>query len=285
MKRPLRLCLAGWLLLVPALLSAQRVSPKPLAMPSPGYPEELTDTGFNGAAEVDFAVKADGSVADVELAMANHRAFGRAAIAAIKSWKFEPGQRDGAAVDTRVTQKFQFMAPFEQQINAVARRKVFVALTEPALTEKEFPAKKLKVKRPARPMYPRGLAASGIEENVQVKLVVAPDGTTLNPKVVAAKHKEFEAPAVQAVALMSYEPPLKDGKPVYVETTTTLKFTNERPDFGGCARVSLDKRGGGGVTEQGADALVHRVDEFGISVRGHEENTFRRARRDQPGGQ
>ena len=61
MKRPLRLCLAGWLLLAPALLSAQRVSPKPLAMPSPGYPEELTDTGFNGAAEVDFAVKADGS--------------------------------------------------------------------------------------------------------------------------------------------------------------------------------------------------------------------------------
>jgi TonB family protein len=233
MKRPLRLCLAGWLLLAPALLSAQRTNPKPLATTSPGYPEELTDTGLSGAAEVDFTVKADGTIADVELAMANHRAFGRAALAAVKSWKFEPGTRDGAAADVRVTQKFQFAAPFEQQVNALARRKVFAAIAEPVLTEKEFPAKKLKVKRPARPMYPRALASSGVEENVQVRFIVAPDGTTLNPKVVAAKHREFEAPAVQAVALMSYEPPQKDGKAVYVETTTTVKFTNERPDFGG----------------------------------------------------
>ena len=86
-------------------------------------------------------------------------------------------------------------------------------------------------------------AGNFIEEKVQVKFVVAPDGTTLNPALAAPpKHKEFEPAAIQAVALMSYEPPLKDGKPVYVEATTTLNFTNERPDFGDGGFVS--KNGG-----------------------------------------
>lgn len=238
-KSLLPFCLAGCLALGTASALAQKVDPKPVNTPSPGYPEALTDTGLNGVVEVDLTVKADGSVADAQLGMATHRAFGRAALAAVAVWRFEPGTLDGAPVDRKVSIPFRFAAPFEQVINASAKRKVFAALPEPALTDKDYPTKKLKVKKPARPIYPRALAGSDIEEKVQVKFVVAPDGTTLNPTVVGAKHKEFEAPAIQAVALMSYEPPLKDGKPVYVETTMTLPFANERPDFGG-------GRGGGG---------------------------------------
>jgi TonB family protein len=222
-------------------LHAQRVAPKPIAAVSPGYPDELTDTGINGTAEVDFVVKADGTIADAELAMATHRAFGRAALAAVRAWRVEAATLDGKPIDQRVSQKFNFTAPLEQQVNAAARRKVFAALPETALTDKEFPTKKLKVKHAARPAYPRAMAASGVEEKVLVKFVVAPDGATLNPAVVGAKHKEFEMPALQAVAQMTYEPPMKDGKAVYVEATTTLEFANERPDFGGGGG-----RGGGG---------------------------------------
>jgi TonB family protein len=219
---------------------AQKVPPKPIAAVSPGYPEELTDSGLNGVAEVDFVVKADGMIADAELAMATHRAFGRAALAAVRAWRVEAATLEGKPIDQRVSQKFNFTAPLDQQVNASARRKVFAALPETALTDKEFPTKKLKVKRAAHPVYPRGMA-SGVEEKVLVKFVVAPDGATLNPEVVGAKHKEFELPALQAVAQMAYEPPMKDGKAVYVEASTTLEFTNERPDFGGGGG-----RGGGG---------------------------------------
>jgi protein TonB len=238
-----------------ALARADKTPPKVASAPSPGYPEELTDTGLSGVAEVDIIVKADGTVAEPKLAMATHRAFGRAAMAAITGWKFEPATRDGVAVDQKASVPFHFTAPFEQTINAMAKRKVFTALAEPALTDKDFPTKKLKVKRPARPQYPRALMSSGVAEKVQVKFVVAPDGTTLNPALVSPpKHKEFEAPAIQAVALMSYEPPLKDGKPVYVEATTTLNFELQRPDFGdggfgGGRRGGMGGggRGGGGM--------------------------------------
>jgi TonB family protein len=170
-------------------------------------------------------------------------------MAAVMVWRFEPAMLDGVAIDQKVSVPFNFPAPFDQRINAAAKRKVFVTLSEPALTDKDFPTKKLKVKKPARPVYPRALMGTDTEEKVQVKFVVAPDGTTLNPQVVGAKHKEFEAPAIQAVALMAYEPPLKDGKPVYVEATTTVAFTNERPSFdgGGFGGGRGGGRGGGGM--------------------------------------
>lgn len=250
-----RFLLLACFLTATALARAERTAPKVANTPSPTYPEELTDSGLSGTAEVDIVVKADGSVANAELAMATHRAFGRAAMAAVKTWRFEPATQDGVAVDQKVAVPFRFAAPPDQIINAVAKRKVFVALPETALTEKEFPTKKLKVKKPARPIYPRALAGSDVTEKVQVKFVVAPDGTTLNPEVVGAKHKEFEFPALQAVAMMSYEPPLKDGKPVYVEATTSLEFENDRPSFGGGGggggRGGRGGGGGGGGSRDG----------------------------------
>ena len=249
MKQILTACTilaAAWLGATSAL--AQRVAPKLLNATSPQYPEELTDTGMNGMAEVDVTVKSDGTVADPQLAMATHRAFGRAAMAAVTAWKFEPGQRDGAVVDMKVSIPFRFGAPPEQLVNAAARRKVFAALPEPALTLKDY-GSKLKVKRAARPVYPRGVANADSDVTVTVNFVVAPDGTTLNPVVAANTPKDFVIPAQQAIALMAYEPPLKAGKPVYVEATTKLEFTNERGgggDFGGRGGGGGGRGGGGG---------------------------------------
>lgn len=242
-----QLWVTGLVALLPIAVHAQKVAPKAEAAPSPGYPEELTDTGLNGQAEVDFTVKADGSVGDAQLAMATHRAFGRAALAVIKNWHFQPGTRDGAPVDTRVSIPFKFAAPFEQTINARAQRKVWVAVSEPTVSEKDFPAKKLKVKRPARTAIPRSLAAANVDEKVMVKFVVGPDGRTFNPAVAApAKHKELEPLAIEAVALMSFEPPVKDGKPVFVETTYPVEFRQERRGGGGGGGFDGGGFGGGG---------------------------------------
>ncbi len=224
---------------------AQRTDPKPVATPLPEYPEALTDSGLSGAVEVDITVKADGSVGNPELAMATHRAFGRAAMLAVAGWKFEPGTVDGMSADRRVSVPFHFVAPLDQQLNASMKRKVFVALTEPVLSQKDFGGK-LKVKKNARPIYPRALIGSNIEEKVQVKFVVTPDGATINPTVVDVKHKDLELPAMQAVAQMTYDPPKKDGKGVYVETTTTLEFASERGEESGFGGGRGGRGGGGG---------------------------------------
>lgn len=266
-KTLLPFCFAACFALGSATVLAQKADPKPVSTPLPGYPEALTDTGLNGLAEVDLTVKADGSIADVQLGMATHRAFGKAAMAVVANWKFQPGTQDGAPVDRRMSVPFRFNAPFTQTINAVAKRKVFVdSFPETAVSEKDFPAKKLKAKRPARGMIPPSLARAEIDEKVQVKFVVSPEGLPLNPTVPAggAKHKELEPAAIQAVALMSFEPPKKDGKAVYVETTYAVEFTSERPrgggggdfgggGFGGGRGGGGGGRGGGGGEDGGGD--------------------------------
>jgi TonB family protein len=223
--------------LVPLILGvsvhAAQTNPQPVETPSPGYPAALTDSGVSGSATVDILVKADGSVDQASLKSADHEAFGEAALAAIKKWRFTPATVDGTPVEKRVTVPFKFAAPVAQQLNARYKRKVFQEVPERVLSQKEF-GKKLKPKKPLRAVYPP--AAKGAEANVQVKFVVAPDGSTINPEIQGKPPKEFLLPAINAIANAAYEPPVKDGKGVYVEMSTKLAFAP--PPRGG--------RGGGG---------------------------------------
>jgi TonB family protein len=241
--------LTAVLALAPAL-QAQRTNPKPVTVSQPKYPTELVDSGLSGTASVSFVVKADGSVTDPVLKSADHPAFGTEAMAVITQWKFEPGTRDGAAVDTPVEIPIQFRAPFDQKINALAKRKVFQPLSEPAMTQKEYKSK-LKVKSKARPAYPPTLAKSGVKEDVKVNFVVTPDGTTINPQFEKEPNVQLLVPSIAAIAQMTYEPPKKGGKGVYVEATETLHFEEPPPAPKGAKGKGGRGGGGGGGPDVG----------------------------------
>lgn len=144
----------------------------------------------------------------------------------VSQWQFEPGVRDGVPSEFKVNVPFQFYAPFDQQVNAVFKRKVFLILPEPALARKEFSGK-LKVKKEVKPEFPPSLAGPKIDEKIKVDFVVAPDGTTVNPVFPEKLRPEFIGPAQRAIALTTYAPPLQKGKPVCVQATTTLRFMEE----------------------------------------------------------
>ena len=228
--------------LLPSLF-AQSINPKPVTFPSPKYPTELVDTGTSGEATIDVTIKADGSVSNPVLKSADHPAFGTEAMAVIEQWKFTPGTRDGTPIDMRVALPFQFRAPFDQKINAMAKRKVYLTLPEPVLTQKEYRSK-LKVKTKARPQYPKSLAKSGVKEDVKVKFVVTPEGTVVNPQFEKEPNVQLLVPSIAAIAMMTYEPPVKDKKGVYVEATETLHFEEPPPAPPG-GRGKKGKDGGG----------------------------------------
>jgi len=232
------------LVLAPGL-SAQDTAPKPITFPSPHYPAELVDTGTNCMATVDVLVGADGSVSDPKLDSADNPAFGTEAMAVIGEWKFEPGTRDGSPIAMRVQIPFRFRAPFEQLINAVANRKVFVALPEPAMTRKEYRSR-LKVKQKARPVYPKTLAESGVSQKIKVNFVVTPEGTVVNPQVLGKPNLQLIVPAIAAVSQMTYEPPKKGDKGVFVEATITMRFEEPLPPNRGEGGGGGGRRGGGG---------------------------------------
>ena len=229
--------------LVPMFLAvavhAAQTPPRPVDTPSPGYPAALVDSGISGTANIDIVVQPDGTVAQAAVKSADHEAFGEAALAAIKKWRFEPATLDGAPVEKRVSVPFKFAAPVAQQLNAKFKRKVFQEVPERVLSQKEF-GKKLKATKPLKPVYPP--TGKGAEANVQVKFVVAPDGSTINPEVIGNPPKQFLLPTILAIASAAYEPPVKDGKGVFVEVSTKLAFAP--PQRGG--RGGAGGGGGGG---------------------------------------
>jgi TonB family protein len=228
--------------LAPSLF-AQRTAPKPTTFPSPKYPAVLVDTGTSGEATIDVVVKTDGSVGEPVLKSADHPAFGTEAMAVIEQWKFQPGALDGAPVDMHVTIPFKFFAPPEQKINAMAKRKVYLPLPGEPMTAKAYG--RLKVKNPARPAYPATLAKSGVKEDVKLRFVVNPDGMVVNPQFETQPNVQLIIPAIAAVSQMTYEPPKKGGKGVYVESSTTLHFEEPPPGEGRGKGKGKGKGGGG----------------------------------------
>jgi TonB family protein len=75
----------------------------------PEYPRDAMREGVEGSIELRFTVKADGKVADIEVVTANPpQTFDRAAISALRRWRYEPRREDGVAVDSRTRVRLEF---------------------------------------------------------------------------------------------------------------------------------------------------------------------------------
>ena len=93
------------------LKGAKDGPPRPLAGPPPLYPEALRKARVAGSATVSFEVSASGVVVDPQVKEANDPAFGEAAIAAIREWRFVPKVKDGHPVAAKVAMPFTFSPP------------------------------------------------------------------------------------------------------------------------------------------------------------------------------
>ena len=81
--------------------------PRAIAKPRPGYPSEARAEGVEGTVVVQFLVKADGTVGEVRVVRGDPKLSG-AVVAAVKTWRFEPGQYKGRPVAMWQTASFPF---------------------------------------------------------------------------------------------------------------------------------------------------------------------------------
>ncbi len=76
--------------------------PKATSQPRPIYPFEMCRSGTPGSALLSFIVDAEGRVYDVKAVKSTHPDFAGAAIKAVSQWEFQPGQKGGKNVNTRM---------------------------------------------------------------------------------------------------------------------------------------------------------------------------------------
>lgn len=81
--------------------------------PLPEYPRRAEQEAIEGYTLVEFTVMPDGTVVEPAVAEASSYLFGRAAVEAIESWKFEPVVDGEATVPVRSTMRFNFVGQTE----------------------------------------------------------------------------------------------------------------------------------------------------------------------------
>ena len=84
-------------------VSGNNSAPVPISRPAPSYPREALRRGVGGTVRVQVTVAVDGSVDRMEVAQTSgNRYLDRAAMEAVRRWRFSPAMRNGQPVSATV---------------------------------------------------------------------------------------------------------------------------------------------------------------------------------------
>ncbi len=87
-------------------------SPRLVHSPAPEYPRDALRAGVSGEVVIRIDVGPDGVPASLEIIRSSrNRSLDRAALQAVRRWRFEPAVRDGVPVAASVQQTVTFDAP------------------------------------------------------------------------------------------------------------------------------------------------------------------------------
>lgn len=82
--------------------------PKMIKGHAPVYPERMRAAGISGQATISFQIERNGHTDKFKVTSASAPAFAKAAIQAIKNWRFSPATLQGKPVALTVCQNFPF---------------------------------------------------------------------------------------------------------------------------------------------------------------------------------
>ena len=191
------------LLLVPATLAqAETVEPaKPLDRAPPAYPDSAGNA--LGHVKIQFTIDADGHVTDPQvLESAPPGLFDKAALDAMKSWRYAPRRVDGRAA--------------AQPSNTIALNFV------PAPPDPAHIAVMINNDTPA---YPREAFDQKLEGDVTVGFDIDEIGLVKHPHVTQSTAKIFDDAAVTAIKNSRFRPPTVDGVPTAAhDLSLTIPF-------------------------------------------------------------
>ena len=85
------------------------VPPRPIQRTAPKYPRKARKKGMEGYVVLSILVDEAGGIQDVMIVDSQPvKEFEQAALEAVRTWVFRPGEYKGAAVPVRVTQTLRF---------------------------------------------------------------------------------------------------------------------------------------------------------------------------------
>lgn len=196
----------------------------------PGFPVGLALSPVSlGKACLAINVDADGRLIDWMVLSHTHQAFADSAVAALRSWKYEPARIDGRPVGVRAEVEFTFEA--RGKVVTVSPADVMEALfghlekvEHEVCRPREIDAP-LRVVHSVAPGYPpvADLGRSGTRA-VVVDFYVDREGRPRMPVILEGENDQLAAEAVGALSQWRFSTPTRGGRPVAVRAQQRFVF-------------------------------------------------------------
>lgn len=186
----------------------------------PQYPAEARKERVQGAVILNAVIDEEGRVAEVHVLQEAPRGLTEAAVAAVRQWRYEPAVKDEVAVPVSFVTTINFRLdtsppgpPGEWLGQPLHRIQPGGEVAEPRKV-KDVP-----------PKYPEDARKRRDSGTVVMELVIDTEGQVKAVRVVdAPPSEELTQAAVEAVRQWRYEPTAKDGRPVPILLTVTVRF-------------------------------------------------------------
>lgn len=178
----------------------------------PSYPSDALSAGLSGVVWLEAVVETDGSVGEVRVKEPLYPSLDEAAVAALKSWRFQPARRDGKPVRVAVDVEITFTYRGGPALDSADVLKPAPGVTVPVAIKE------------VKPSYTQAAIAARIEGSVTIDAVILSDGTVGNLRVSKRLHPELDVQAVRALKQWRFSPGRHDGKPVPVQVSVEMTF-------------------------------------------------------------
>ena len=205
------------------------------------YPVIAQENEIQGRVIVQFVVKKDGSIEDVQIAKGVDPVLDKEALRVISSMpKWTPGKQDGKAVNVKYTVPVMFRLQGDDikevkdkegnTIGTGTKREAKVDENGVYMVCDEMPNFPGGMRECMNFLnknvnYPEDCEKAGIQGRVIVQFVVDKDGNITEPKVARGVHESLDKEALRIIKMMpKWTPGKLDGKAVSVKYTIPVMF-------------------------------------------------------------
>jgi TonB family protein len=191
----------------------------------PVYPEEESEAGIEGRIVLRVEVIKDGTSGKIvaEEEVEGHPAFTEAAIAAVRKWRFEPGEIDGEPVTCEVRIPVEFRLD-DRPAKTARKEGIEESPAEEPLDLDKQPT--IIQDGLVQPVYPVEEKKAAIEGTVLLRVEVTREGRPgkIGVEEEVEGHPAFTEAAIEAVRQWRFEPGEIDGEPVTCEVKVPIQF-------------------------------------------------------------
>jgi TonB family protein len=219
--------------------SVKQSPPKIISQVEPTYPLVMERFGIRGQVLMEFVVDTEGRALNPIVVSSDNPAFDEPALEALFKWKFQPGTINGKAVNTPCSQTIVFQ-PVHGGTDVFRIRERADQSKLPPEMRYDVPAK---IRGVQIPVYPYPQRRDGTRGKAAATMLIDQEGHVSAVKVRSADRPEFGLALTAALEGFTFDPALKDGKPVLQLINFEQTFSSaELPDDDGDRLLSLEKK-------------------------------------------